>query len=130
MWAYLLGLMPTARGFFAILVAGVVGELLFGRWGGLVPVALAIASFVRPGISMWLESILFAIRFFGLAGAVFQFVLTPLATGGVQNPALGGVMLAFGVAAHLRIRALTRSGRICPAALGTTAQPRDGEMGR
>lgn len=119
MFGYLLGLMPSARGLFALLVAGVAGEWILGRWGASVPLAMAAAAFIRPRLSMWLESVLFALRLLGFAGAALQFVVTPFMTGRVQNVPLGMLMLAMGIAAYFRIRALLRADEICPAALGT-----------
>lgn len=119
MMGYLIGLIPSARGLFAILIAGVVGELVFGRVGALVPVALVIVAFIRPKVSMWLESILFATRFFGLAGGLFQFFVTPIATGQIRNPVLGVTMFVLGLAAFFRIRSLLKSGDICPVGAGT-----------
>lgn len=123
MWGYLIGLIPSGRGVLAILVAGVVGELVLGRVGGLLlPVALMIASFVKPRVSMWLESVLFATRFFGLAGAAFHFGVMPMLVGRVGDPGLGIVLLVFGLAAFLRIRALLKVGKICPAAIGSAKE--------
>ena len=106
-----------------MIVASFVGELLLGRVGSqLLPGALMIAAFIKPRSSMWLESVLFATRTVGLVRAAFHFAFMPLILGRVGDPVLGGIMLILGLAAFFRIRALLRTGEICPAAIGTAKE--------
>lgn len=120
--AFLLGFIPTVRGVIMLCLAGAIGTWLGGARGAETAVTGVVAvAFLKPNLSMWLESVLFAAR--GVCGIVAAFkALLAFGPVGRHFDQLPVVLLFAGVAviAHIRIVWLVRRGDLCPMALGTT----------
>lgn len=119
---YLLGFIPTFRGLITLGVAGAIGGWLGGESGaGIALIVVTALAFLKPNISMWLESVLFSVRGVCYVLAAFRALLAfgPIKPGPhmLEQAIFFG---AIGVVAHIRIWWLVRKGELCPMAMGTT----------